>query len=257
MRHTFAIHWLLSPLSAIALLTSALAVDTVETIEGERYEDIKILKMESDGVIVKHSKGIAKIPFYELDEATLTALGHSGEVTPPIRHSTPPESGLLPDIEGAEVAADDLDLDADLAESADSTEPAVAGKKSSSKVTVRSKSTNAPVKATAVAPASKSNKRVYKIRKRVEAGVGAVGVSSWHNGRKVAQQVHTHTHEHSHHRGASCGGCGNFPTITTRYTPYGNVSYYGRPSHWYGYYNPPCNRCRFEKVDYRRWQGRR
>jgi hypothetical protein len=237
MRHTFAIRWMISPLAAFAVTTSALAVDTVETIEGDRYENIKILKMESDGVIVKHSEGIAKIPFYELDEETLTALGHTGEATPPIRHSSPPDPGLLGEIDGVDVAIDDLDLDAE-PESEEAEEPTTA-----QMVAVPAKVKT--VTSTTVKP------RVRKVRPQVKVGASAIGVSAWLKSPKIASQYVRHNH------GNGACGCGDYPTITTRYTPYGNFSYVGRPAHWYGYYNPPCNRCRFEKVDYRRWQGRR
>ncbi|MDA0812151.1 MAG: hypothetical protein O3C21_07180 [Verrucomicrobia bacterium] len=234
MRHTNAIPWIFTSLAAIALGASATAevtIGTIQTIEGENYANAKILNVESDGVIVKHSKGIAKIPFYELDDATRRAVGHTGEVVPPIRHSAPPETGLLPDIAGHGVESSDLDLDAApaITKENDKVVPVASGKPEVRSAAVR------------------TTKRI--MRKAVPVGVSAVGVSSKFNTSTARVQKESH--------GTQCCGCGAYPTITTRYTPYGNFSYVGEPTHWYGYYNPPCNRCHFERTAQRRWQGRR
>jgi hypothetical protein len=129
MRHNTAIPWIFTSFAAIALAASATAevtISTIQTIDGESYTNAKVLKVESDGVIVKHSKGIAKIPFYELDDATRSAVGYAGEVEPPIRHSAPPETGLLPDIDGHAVESSDLDLEADPAVTEDEEKDAAA-----------------------------------------------------------------------------------------------------------------------------------
>ncbi|MEZ5327921.1 MAG: hypothetical protein R3F19_22985 [Verrucomicrobiales bacterium] len=244
MRHNTAIPWIFTSLAAIALAASTTAAEetigTIQTIEGESYSAVKILKVETDGVIVKHSRGIAKIPFYELDDATRAAVGHTGEVAPPVRHSAPPESGLLPDIDGHTVESSDLNLDADPAEAQTEENAEPAAPVDRQVRTAQERRVSQPV-------AVRSTKRI--VRKSIPVGVSAVGVSSKFSASTVRKQ--------KVNRGTPCGGCGTYPTITTRYTPYGNFSYVGEPTHWYGYHNPPCNRCHFERTAQRRWQGRR
>lgn len=250
MRHINAIPWIFSSLAAFAMAASATAevtIDSLQTIEGESYTNAKILKVESDGVIVKHSKGIAKIPFYELDDATRSAVGHTGEVVPPIRHSSPPATGLLPDIDGHAVESSDLNLDLDDGASAVAGENDEVAAAAAGKQEVRhahgARPASPPV-------AVRTTKRI--VRKAIPVGVSAVGVSSKFSASSVRAQQKGHRTQCG-----SCGGWGAYPTITTRYTPYGNFSYVGEPTHWYGYYNPPCNRCHFERTAQRRWQGRR
>ena len=244
MRHTNATSWILTPLVAIALAGGAAALDTVQTIEGETYEQCKVLKVEEEGVIVKHTRGIAKIPFYELDDTTRKQLGHTGEVKAPIRYSNPPEGGLIPDIEGDEVQPHDLDLDLDRSEQKDngrtaSHESASAAKKPASKKKVVRRAVVQAKPAVA-----------HRVKPRRAVGVSGVGVYSPKR-RAAAAAAGRHKHKHGgyHHK-----GCGHCDLITTRYTPYGNFSYRGGPPHWYLFYNPPCNRRQFERVDYRRWQ---
>jgi hypothetical protein len=218
-------------------------------------------------VIVKHSKGIAKIPFYELDDATRSAVGYAGEVEPPIRHSAPPETGLLPDIDGHAVESSDLDLEAD---------PAVTEDEEKDAAAMQSEVRGSPERPVSQPVAVRTAKRI--VRQPNPVGVGAVGASSKHGAITVSTRAvgacavgASHQPAHSSHDGGyrgesdvlfARGAVGRYllglpirDQLTTKHHPYGNYTFEGSSGHWYGYYGKNvCNRRLFDKRDYRRWQ---
>ena len=226
----------LSALVGLAfLLCSTAQADSITTLSGKTYEVTKVLKEEEDGITVKHKKGIAKIPFFELDAATREQYGHTGDVTPSIRHRPAPDASLLPGLDENH-GLDEIELDLDAA-------AAAAENEIEESVTV-TEDTGTPAKTrTSTTRTMKQNEVV--VRKLIEVKVHAIGCAA-----------------------KARGGYSSGPN-TTNYTPYGNYSYRGLPGgypdagfghvlhdrHLYFIPPPPCNRRNFERRDLRRWQG--
>ena len=250
MRRKLEKLWLFSAVLTASLSCSALALESVDTIEGDHYEGVKVLKVEDDGVTLKHSKGIAKVPFYELDEETRRALGHTGEVLPPIRHKERPQSALIPDLTSED--GESLNLDSAEASIEESTE--LQESRTPVNVRIADQQSQTPRTQTKIVKQVIVQQQPSRPRVKVSAIRASYG--------SLAR---------AHVCGSSCAdarhlGC---RVITTKYTPYGNFSYCGYPKPYYGYHGivapwvghitplPPHNRCRFERVDWRRWNGRR
>lgn len=240
MRHNDANLWVLTVLASCVLVTGVVAVESIETIDGERYEQVRVLKVEADGVIIKHAGGIAKVPFYELDEAVRSEFGHTGEVLPPIRHKEAPQAGLLPAISGSGVDSADDALDLSSVSERGAEPGSVSVPVVREEGLVSQGGARRGESASEVAILQRAVAREAKPMHKV--GVSAIGVASPDRNARA---------------GVECCRQRGRGFVTTKYTPYGNFTYYGTPPHWYAYTNPPCNRCQFERVDFRRWQGRR
>ena len=228
-----------------ALFTHATTrAETITTLSGETYDVTKLLNKEDDGITVKHTKGIAKIPFYELDEATRTRYGHTGKLGSPIRHQPAPDTALLPELpespesddkDGAAGVTDDIELNLD---------PAMGENTGEEDVSVTDSGAGAETRTPKAATTRAKASRQVVVRKVIEVKASALG-------------------------SAKKAGDPNYGPVTTDYTPYGNYSYAGLPGgypdagfghvlsdrHLYFIPPPPCNRRLFEWRDLRRWQG--
>src|SRR5438093_698368 len=50
----------------VAALVTAVRADDIKTIDGTEYKNVTINRTESDGIVITHSTGVAKIPFSQL-----------------------------------------------------------------------------------------------------------------------------------------------------------------------------------------------
>lgn len=55
------------------------AVSSITTLEGQTFHQVKVLKNDPDGLMFRHAKGIAKIPFAYLPDDLQTRFGYKPE----------------------------------------------------------------------------------------------------------------------------------------------------------------------------------
>jgi len=55
------------------------AVTTLTTVNGQRFEGVEVLKQDPDGLLFRHSKGMAKVPFADLSEEVQKRFNYKPE----------------------------------------------------------------------------------------------------------------------------------------------------------------------------------
>jgi hypothetical protein len=69
-------HWETTLAILVALSTSLALAEDFKTTDGKEYENAKVNRVESDGIVITHSSGVAKIPFTELPKDVQQRLGY-------------------------------------------------------------------------------------------------------------------------------------------------------------------------------------
>src|SRR5436190_5382351 len=63
----------------IACLASVALADDFKTIIGKEYKGVTVSRVEPDGIVIKFSGGIVKIPFTELSPEIQTKYGYNSQ----------------------------------------------------------------------------------------------------------------------------------------------------------------------------------
>ncbi|MCS6772374.1 MAG: hypothetical protein NZ740_10205 [Kiritimatiellae bacterium] len=64
--------------AAMLGVTSALS-DDITTLDGKKYSDVTVMRVEADGILVKHAAGIGKLCFPELPQEIRDRYGYDSE----------------------------------------------------------------------------------------------------------------------------------------------------------------------------------
>jgi hypothetical protein len=64
-------------LAILAALSASIALaDDLKTTNGKEYKNVKVNRVEPDGIVITHSFGILKIPFTELPKDVQQRFGY-------------------------------------------------------------------------------------------------------------------------------------------------------------------------------------